>query len=104
MALAGKPLVIALEGHYYDRELAATFDSPEGRAPEIRRVVAEGLDLPRPPSYTLSPIPSGYVLTRCLLRRRKACGLSLRRGGPAGLTDPPLQKGIGRMTPSRRTA
>jgi len=37
MALAGKPLVIALEEHYYDPELAATFDGPEGRAPEIRR-------------------------------------------------------------------
>ena len=33
----GKPLVIALEEHYYDAELAATFDGPEGRAPELRR-------------------------------------------------------------------
>jgi predicted TIM-barrel fold metal-dependent hydrolase len=32
-----KPFVIALEEHYYDPELAATFDGPEGRAPEIRR-------------------------------------------------------------------
>ena len=31
------PLVIALEEHYYDAELAATFDGPEGRAPETRR-------------------------------------------------------------------
>jgi hypothetical protein len=30
MALAGKPRVIALEEHYYDPELAATFDSPGG--------------------------------------------------------------------------
>jgi 2,3-dihydroxybenzoate decarboxylase len=37
MAPAGKSLVIALEEHYYDPELAATFDSPEGRAPDIRR-------------------------------------------------------------------
>jgi len=37
MAPAGKPFVIALEEHYYDPELAATFDGPEGRAPEIRR-------------------------------------------------------------------
>jgi 2,3-dihydroxybenzoate decarboxylase len=37
MAPAGKPFVIALEEHYYDSELAATFDGPEGRAPEIRR-------------------------------------------------------------------
>src|SRR5262249_113540 len=37
MAPVGKPLVIALEEHYYDPELAATFDGPEGRAPEIRR-------------------------------------------------------------------
>jgi len=37
MATAGKPVVIALEEHYYDPELAATFDGPEGRAPEIRR-------------------------------------------------------------------
>src|SRR5262245_50879519 len=37
MAPEEKPLVIALEEHYYDRELAATFDGPEGRAPEIRR-------------------------------------------------------------------
>lgn len=36
MAIAGK-YVIALEEHYYDPELAATFDGPEGRAPEIRR-------------------------------------------------------------------
>ncbi len=37
MALEGKPLVIALEEHYYDPEIAKTFDGPEGRAPEIRR-------------------------------------------------------------------
>src|SRR5262249_225324 len=37
MAPVGKPLVIALEEHYYDPELAATFDGPEGPAPEIRR-------------------------------------------------------------------
>src|SRR6184192_1737554 len=37
MASAGKPFVIALEEHYYDPELAATFDGPEGRVPEIRR-------------------------------------------------------------------
>src|SRR6185436_12658069 len=28
---------IALEEHYYDAELAATFDGPEGRASEVRR-------------------------------------------------------------------
>ena len=32
MAPEGKPFVIALEEHYYDPELAATFDGPEGRA------------------------------------------------------------------------
>jgi len=37
MAPEGKPLVIALEEHYYDHEVAKTFDGPEGRAPEIRR-------------------------------------------------------------------
>lgn len=37
MAAEGTPLVIALEEHYYDPELAATFDGPEGRAVEIRR-------------------------------------------------------------------
>jgi hypothetical protein len=37
MATAGKPFVIALEEHYDDPELVKTFDSPEGRAPEIRR-------------------------------------------------------------------
>ena len=37
MAPEGKPFVIALEEHYYDPELAATFDGPEGRAVEIRR-------------------------------------------------------------------
>lgn len=37
MAVTGAPLVIALEEHYYDAELAATFDGPEGRAPETRR-------------------------------------------------------------------
>jgi 2,3-dihydroxybenzoate decarboxylase len=37
MAPEGKPLVIALEEHYYDAELMKTFDSPEGRTPELRR-------------------------------------------------------------------
>lgn len=37
MASDSKPFVIALEEHYYDPEVAATFDGPEGRAPEIRR-------------------------------------------------------------------
>jgi predicted TIM-barrel fold metal-dependent hydrolase len=37
MAPEGKPLVIALEEHYYDAELVKTFDSPEGRTPELRR-------------------------------------------------------------------
>jgi predicted TIM-barrel fold metal-dependent hydrolase len=37
MTPARKPFVIALEEHYYDPELAATFDGPEGRAPETRR-------------------------------------------------------------------
>jgi len=37
MAVTGAPLVIALEEHYYDAELAATFDGPEGRASETRR-------------------------------------------------------------------
>jgi predicted TIM-barrel fold metal-dependent hydrolase len=37
MTSEGKPVVIALEEHYYDRELVATFDGPEGRAPETRR-------------------------------------------------------------------
>src|SRR2546428_13356525 len=37
MAPEGKPLVIALEEHYYGPEVAKTFDGPEGRAPEIRR-------------------------------------------------------------------
>src|SRR5687768_18544314 len=37
MAVTGAPLVIALEEHYYDAELAATFDGPEGRAGETRR-------------------------------------------------------------------
>ena len=32
MADRRPPLVIALEEHYYDAELAATFDGPEGRA------------------------------------------------------------------------
>jgi len=37
MAESRPPRVIALEEHYYDAELAATFDGPEGRAPETRR-------------------------------------------------------------------
>ena len=36
MTIAGKA-VIALEEHYCDAELAATFEGPEGRAPEIRK-------------------------------------------------------------------
>lgn len=36
MTIAGN-FVIALEEHYADEELAATFDGAEGRAPEIRR-------------------------------------------------------------------
>lgn len=36
MTIAGN-FVIALEEHYCDDELAATFDGPEGRAPEIRK-------------------------------------------------------------------
>ena len=37
MAAEAKPLVVALEEHYYDPELADTFDGPEGRGAEIRR-------------------------------------------------------------------
>jgi 2,3-dihydroxybenzoate decarboxylase len=37
MASEAKPLVIALEEHYYDAEVAATFEGPEGRASETRR-------------------------------------------------------------------
>ncbi len=37
MANEAKPLVVALEEHYYDPELADTFDGSEGRAGEIRR-------------------------------------------------------------------
>jgi 2,3-dihydroxybenzoate decarboxylase len=36
MTIAGN-FVIALEEHYCDTELAATFSGPEGRAPEIRK-------------------------------------------------------------------
>lgn len=36
MAIDGR-FVIALEEHYADEELAATFEGPEGRAPEIRK-------------------------------------------------------------------
>lgn len=36
MSIAGK-YVIALEEHYYDAELAATFEGAEGRASEIRK-------------------------------------------------------------------
>ncbi|RPI43065.1 MAG: amidohydrolase [Betaproteobacteria bacterium] len=36
MTIAGKT-VIALEEHYCDDELTATFEGPEGRAPEIRK-------------------------------------------------------------------
>lgn len=37
MAGKEKPFVIALEEHYWDAEVAKTFDSPEGRNPELRR-------------------------------------------------------------------
>jgi len=37
VANAAKPFVVALEEHYYDPELADTFDGSEGRAGEIRR-------------------------------------------------------------------
>ena len=37
MAAANKPLVIALEEHYYDQEVAAHFDGREGRQPDLRR-------------------------------------------------------------------
>jgi len=37
VANEAKPLVVALEEHYYDPELADTFDGSEGRAGEIRR-------------------------------------------------------------------
>jgi 2,3-dihydroxybenzoate decarboxylase len=37
MTTAGTMPVIALEEHYYDAELAATFDGPEGRGTEVRR-------------------------------------------------------------------
>ena len=37
MANEAKPLVVALEEHYYDPELGDTFDGSEGRAGEIRR-------------------------------------------------------------------
>ena len=37
MAPEGQPFVIALAEHYYDPELVATFDLPEGRASELRR-------------------------------------------------------------------
>jgi 2,3-dihydroxybenzoate decarboxylase len=37
MATADKLPVIALEEHYYDAELAATFDGPEGRGTEVCR-------------------------------------------------------------------
>jgi 2,3-dihydroxybenzoate decarboxylase len=37
MATTGNLPVIALEEHYYDAELAATFDGPEGRGAEVRR-------------------------------------------------------------------
>src|SRR5512138_1280598 len=36
MTIAGQ-FVIALEEHYCDAELAATFEGPEGRAPEVRK-------------------------------------------------------------------
>jgi len=37
MAALNKPYVIALEEHYYDAELAATFDGAQARAPVTRR-------------------------------------------------------------------
>ena len=37
MAAEAKPFVVALEEHYYDPELAETFQGREGRAPEVRR-------------------------------------------------------------------
>jgi len=37
MANEGRPLVVALEEHYYDPELAETFTGSEGRAEQIRR-------------------------------------------------------------------
>ena len=37
--------VVALEEHYYDAEIAATFDGPEGRAPETRRRLLDLGDL-----------------------------------------------------------
>jgi predicted TIM-barrel fold metal-dependent hydrolase len=37
MAAQTRPYVIALEEHYYDPEVAATFDGPEGRAPATRQ-------------------------------------------------------------------
>jgi len=37
MAAVEKPLVVALEEHYYDPELAGTFEGSEGQNPELRR-------------------------------------------------------------------
>jgi len=37
MATQSKPLVIALEEHYWDAEVAKHFDSPEGRNPALRQ-------------------------------------------------------------------
>jgi 2,3-dihydroxybenzoate decarboxylase len=37
MAARNRPFVIALEEHYWDAEVAKTFDSPEARNPELRR-------------------------------------------------------------------
>jgi len=45
MAVTGAPLVIALEEHYYDAEVAATFDGPEGRGPEVQRRLFDLRDL-----------------------------------------------------------
>jgi 2,3-dihydroxybenzoate decarboxylase len=37
MAVKNKPFVIALEEHYWDAEVAKSFDSPEARNPELKR-------------------------------------------------------------------
>jgi len=34
--MAGRPFVIALEEHYWDAEVAKTFDSPEARNPQLK--------------------------------------------------------------------
>ena len=37
MASKNRPFVIALEEHYWDAEVAKTFESGEARSPELRR-------------------------------------------------------------------